>query len=138
MVKSNSTASWAVGCNVGVALTERIPSRPQPRVKLAQTARPTDAKQRPGLWTPAVEREFACGDNAWTLGWRRIAAAAGFARDTGVRGGRAPRLPFAGALRARAARRSKRQRVRPLGAIDAGGGQCGGMAAAAGYVLNSL
>jgi len=46
---------------------------------------------------------------------RWVAAAAGFARDTGVRGGRAPRLLLQALLRARAARRSKRNGPVPLG-----------------------
>jgi hypothetical protein len=94
------------------------------RRKLVPRVRPTDAERMAGLWTPA----------AWRYGWhlqqrsvidggvcgglrRRQASRA----KTGVRGGRAPRLLFTGALRARAARRSEKQRARPLGADGARG-----------------
>ena len=93
--------------------------RPQRLVKPAQTARPMEAKQTAGLWTPAASGIAVCTWNHRlnvhddVLEWD--AAAAGFARDTGVRGGRAPRLLLQALLRARAARRSKSDGPAPWG-----------------------
>ena len=91
-------------------------ARPQRRIKPAQTARPMAAEQTAGVWTPAALRDrlhagyrLDFGNDVWgDCGGGRLRA-----RKAGY-GVADPILPFAGALRARAARRSKRARAGPL------------------------